>query len=133
MLRAVADTHAVIWYIFDDKRLSDTARSTIEAAAEAGDQVAFSSMTLAEIIYLIERGRVHSSTLERLTKAIDRDNAVLVDVAFDRSVAKKMQTIDPLIVPELPDRVIVATAVHLNLPLISRDHQIAASGITTIW
>ena len=30
MLRAVADTHAFIWYIFADPRLSATARITIE-------------------------------------------------------------------------------------------------------
>lgn len=46
MLRAVADTHAVIWYIFGDARLSVTARNTIEQIAAEGNQVAFSSITL---------------------------------------------------------------------------------------
>lgn len=50
MLRAVADTHAVIWYIFGDARLSTTARDAIAQIAAAGEQVAFSSITLAEII-----------------------------------------------------------------------------------
>jgi PIN domain nuclease of toxin-antitoxin system len=54
MLRAVADTHAVIWYIFADSRLSVTARTTIEEIAAEGNQVAFSSITLAEIVYLSE-------------------------------------------------------------------------------
>ena len=54
MLRAVADTHAVIWYIFADSRLSVTARTTIEDIAAEGNQVAFSSITLAEIVYLSE-------------------------------------------------------------------------------
>ena len=44
MLRAVADTHAVIWYIFGDARLSLTARNTIEQIAAEGNQVAFSSI-----------------------------------------------------------------------------------------
>lgn len=30
MLRAIADTHTVIWYIFNDKRLSNNARSAIK-------------------------------------------------------------------------------------------------------
>jgi hypothetical protein len=30
MLVAVADTHAVIWYIFADRRLSETARTIFE-------------------------------------------------------------------------------------------------------
>jgi PIN domain nuclease of toxin-antitoxin system len=29
--------------------------------------------------------------------------------------------------------VITATALHLNLPLITADHQIRAAGIQTIW
>jgi PIN domain nuclease of toxin-antitoxin system len=52
VLRSVADTHAVIWYIFRDVRLSATARNTIEQIAAEGNQVAFSSITLAEIVYL---------------------------------------------------------------------------------
>jgi hypothetical protein len=39
VLRAVADTHAVIWYIFGDARLSATARNTIEQIAAEGNQV----------------------------------------------------------------------------------------------
>jgi PIN domain nuclease of toxin-antitoxin system len=133
MLRAIADTHAVIWYIFDDKRLSDIARSTIEQAAADGDQIGFSSMTLAEIIYLSERGRIHSDTLGRLLRATDLANSVLVDVAFDRLVAVAMQQIDSTAVPELPDRVIAATAALHAVPIISRDHQITASGVVVIW
>ncbi len=63
MLHAIADTHAVIWYIFADNRLSITARTTIEEAAARGDQIAFSSITLAEIVYLIEKGRINTGTL----------------------------------------------------------------------
>ncbi len=133
MLRAIADTHAVIWYIFDDKRLSDTARSAIETAAAVGDQIGFSSMTLAEIIYLSERGRIHPDTLGRLLRATEQVNSVLVDVAFDRPVAMAMQQIDPAAVPELPDRVIAATAISYQVPIVSKDHQITASGVAVIW
>lgn len=133
MLRAIADTHAVIWYIFDDKRLSDTARPVIEQAAADGDQIGFSLMTLAEIIYLSERGRIHPDTLGRLLRATDQANSVLVDVAFDRRVAVAMQQIDPTAVPELPDRVIAATADLYQVPVISKDHQITASDVAAIW
>ena len=133
MLRAIADTHAVIWYIFNDQRLSNDARSAIEAAAADGDQIGFSSMTLAEIIYLSERGRIHPGALGRLLQATDQTNSVLVDVAFDRPVAVAMQQIDPAAVPELPDRVIAATAILHAVPIISKDHRITASGVAVIW
>jgi predicted nucleic acid-binding protein len=66
MLRAVGDTHTVIWYIFSDLRLSTIAKDTIEQIASDGHQVAFSSITLAEIVYLSEKGRISPLTLERL-------------------------------------------------------------------
>jgi PIN domain nuclease of toxin-antitoxin system len=36
-------------------------------------------------------------------------------------------------VPELPDRIIAATATLLAVPLISRDRTIRASSVKTVW
>ena len=33
----------------------------------------------------------------------------------------------------MPDRIIAATALHLGLPLISRDRKIQLSSVNTIW
>lgn len=133
MLRAVADTHTVIWYIFADERLSTAARTTIEDAAAGGDQVALSAITLAEIVYLSEKGRIDPATLDRLLAAIDDERAVLTDVPFDRHVAQALRQVERTQVPDLPDRIIVATALHLGVPLISRDRQIQVADVSTIW
>ena len=133
MLRAVADTHAVIWYLFADKRLSAAARTTIEEAAAGGDQIAFSSITLAEIIYLSEKGRIDPATLDRLLMAVDSEDAVLIEIPFDRHVAQALRKVERAQVPDLPDRIIAATALHLRLPLISRDGKIQLSDVDTIW
>ena len=132
MLRAVADTHAVIWYLFADERLSATARTMIEEAAAGGDQIAFSSITLAEIIYLSEKGRIDPATLDRLLTAVDSEDAVLVEVPFDRHVAQALREVERTQVPDLPDRIIAATALHLVLPLISRDGKIQLADVNTI-
>jgi len=124
MIRAVADTHTVIWYLFRDARLSPTARGTIEDAAAAGEQVAFSSITLAEIVYLAERGRIQAETLERLLQAVDAGNSVLVEIPFDRSLARAMVGIPREQVRDLPDRMIAATASCLGVAVISRDRMI---------
>ena len=114
MLRAVADTHAVIWYIFGDARLSTTARNTIEQIAAEGSQVAFSSITLAEIVYLSERGRIDAATLDRLLRAVDGENAVLAEVPFDRNIAQSLMRVERAQIPDLPDRIIAATALYSN-------------------
>ena len=133
MLRAVADTHVVIWYIFAEPRLSVTARTTIEQIANEGNQVAFSSITLAEIVYLIERGRIDATTLDRLLSALEGDNALLGEIPFYRHIAQALRQVDRLQIPDLPDRIIAATAMHLTVPIISRDRRIQLSDIDTIW
>jgi PIN domain nuclease of toxin-antitoxin system len=133
VLRAVADTHAVIWYIFGDARLSVTARNTIEQIAAEGNQVAFSSITLAEIVYLGERGRIDAATLDRLLRTVDGENAVLTEVPFDRNIAQSLMRVERAQIPDLPDRIIAATALYLGLPLISRDRRILLSDVDTIW
>jgi len=37
------------------------------------------------------------------------------------------------IVPDMPDRIIAATALHLDLPLVTRDRAIQAAGLKAIW
>lgn len=133
MIRAVADTHAVIWHLFHDSRLSLKARSYIEQVTLEGDQIAFSSITLAEIVYLTERNRIPPEVLVELLKLVDTGRSVWIEVPFDRKIAFVMQQVDRAQVPELPDRIVAATALHLGVPAITRDHKIQASNILTIW
>jgi PIN domain nuclease of toxin-antitoxin system len=51
----------------------------------------------------------------------------------DLEVALALPRIARVDVPDMPDRIIAATALHLNVPLVSRDRQIQAAGIHTIW
>lgn len=133
MLRAVADTHTVIWYLYDDPRLSPQARAFIEEAASADDQIGFSAITLAEIVYLSEKGRIHPEALGRVLAALDGPGAVLRDLPLDRAVVAVMPSVDRSQVPDLPDRIIAATARLYEVPVISRDRQIRTSTVETIW
>ena len=133
MIRAVADSHAMLWYIFTDPRLSHTARRTIENAMASGDQIAISSITLAEIIYLSEKGRVHSDTFTRLLLALENPDPLFVEVPFDRHIAEAMRKVERNEIPDLPDRIIAATGLHLGVPVITADRKIRLSGVSTIW
>jgi len=133
MLKAIADTHAIIWYIFGDIRLSLTARSFINATELEGNQIGISTASLAEIVYLVEKGRVPTNTFSQLYDLVERPNSLLVEQVFNRQVARAMFEVERLKVPDFPDRMITATALYLNVPLISRDTKIQASGINIIW
>jgi len=133
MLRAVADTHTVVWYLYDDARLSLTARTWIEDAAAADEQIAISTITLAEMIYLIEKGRIDAAALTRLMAALDAADAVLVEVPFVRHVAQAVTRVARTEVPDLPDRIIAATALHLGIAVSSHGRKIQKSTLTTVW
>jgi PIN domain nuclease of toxin-antitoxin system len=133
MLRAVADTHTVIWYLYDDPRLSESARTLIEEAASAGDQIGFSTITLAEVVYLSEKGRIQPEALGRVLAALDEPGTVLQELPFDRAVVSAMPTVDRSEVPDLPDRIIASTAQFYQVALISRDRRIRLSAVETIW
>jgi PIN domain nuclease of toxin-antitoxin system len=132
-IRAVADTHAVIWYVFDDSRLSSVARTEIDSAAASGERIAVSSISLIEMVYLVDKGRIAMAVFDGIFQALDDPNPLLLEVFCDRAIAQAMRLVDRQQVPDLPDRIIAATAVHLGVPLISRDGKIRSSSIKTIW
>jgi PIN domain nuclease of toxin-antitoxin system len=133
MIAAVADTHAVIWYLYGDNRLTAKARSVFDDAAQRGDQVTISSITLAEIVYLGEKGRISPATLTLTLAELNSVTGLLTETPVDRQIVVAMSRIERTGIPDLPDRIIGATALHLAVPLISRDGKIRSSGLTTIW
>ncbi len=133
MIAAIADTHTAIWYIFADARLSATARRLIDDAAGRGEQIGVSSMTLLEIVYLIEKGKIAAEAFSRLAAALEDPESALVEVPVDLAVARALARVDAGQVPDLPDRTIAATALYFGVPVISRDGRIRLSAIQTIW
>jgi predicted nucleic acid-binding protein len=101
--------------------------------AKRGGQIGFSAITMIEIVYLIEKARIKSTTLTRLLKAIDRNDAALTELPVTRETALNLRSISRTSVPDMPDRIIAATALARKVPVISRDRKIKISGLETIW
>jgi PIN domain nuclease of toxin-antitoxin system len=94
MLSGMADTHAVIWYLFGDQRLSPAAKAFLEATTAGENQIGLSSITLAEIIYLTEKKRIPIETFTRLVAALDAPGSLLVIIPFDRQIAETLSRVD---------------------------------------
>jgi len=58
MIAAIADTHTAIWYLFSDPRLGKRASAFIDDTIAKGDYVGVSAISIAEMVYLIEKGRI---------------------------------------------------------------------------
>ena len=73
------------------------------------------------------------TSLERLRNALADPDAGLTLASVDGEVADALERIPQSIVPDMPDRIIAATALCLGQPLITKDRRIRAAGILTIW
>lgn len=134
MTGIVIDTHVLIWYVFDLNRLSDKALTRLDNAVDNHELIYLSAISLIEVIYLVEKGRIIDEVLTRVLKAIENSKSNLFLVPLDKNIALTLQEVDRMIVPEMPDRIIAATALHLQLPLITRDLKIQAlSNLHVIW
>jgi PIN domain nuclease of toxin-antitoxin system len=133
MITAVADTHTAVWYLFNNPKLSARARQTIEEAFRAGDQVGVSSISLVEMVYLSEKGRIPSNAVQDLIHALLEPEYPLHELPVDALVAENVASISREEVPDMPDRIVAATGLRHSVPVISRDRKIRATGIQTIW
>lgn len=121
MPSVVADTHTMIWYIFELPRLSAAALTALEQAVNEGNFIYFSAITIVEISYLVERGRLAGEVLTRVLNAADDPTVGILLAPLDRNISATIQQIDRATVPDMPDRIIAATALSLGLPLVTCD------------
>jgi PIN domain nuclease of toxin-antitoxin system len=129
---ALLETHAAIWYLLDVKNLSQRVYSLIDSAAAEGTPTYISAVSLVEVVYLVERGRILADAFERFVDQLGQENPAFTVVPLDSQIASTLRSIPRSVVPDMPDR-IAATALHLRLPLVTRDRRLQSAGIETIW
>ena len=133
MIAAVADTHTALWYLFGDPRLSAPAKAAFEAAANSRRKIALSAISLAEVVYLVEKNRLPSAVYADLRKALHDPDHVLQQAPVTSEIIDTMLQVPRAEIPDMPDRIVAATAVYFGVPAISRDGRIRASNIQTVW
>jgi PIN domain nuclease of toxin-antitoxin system len=133
MIAGVADTHAALWYLFGDSRLSASAKSAFDDAATSRRKIVPSVISLAETVYLIEKNRLPASAYADLQKALHDPNHVLQEAPVTSEIIDAMLDVPRADIPDMPDRIVAATAVYFGVPAISRDDRIRTSNVRTVW
>lgn len=124
----VVDTHALIWYLLNDKKLSVRAKSLFEAAEQHHLMLIVSAIVLAELYYANGKFQWFPDFRVLYNDLISKP--YLRFVPFDGQ-----QVLDfdhDYLVPEMHDRIITGLARRLNAPLITSDPLITRANLVTI-
>ena len=125
----VADTHSLVWYFTEDPRLSKKALDAFEQTKQK-DLIIIPTVVLAELMFISRKGKItitFSETLKEIEEC-ENFNVVPLDIEILK-VAEKMKADI-----EMHDKLIVATALHFEAALITRDEIIKKLGIvSTVW
>lgn len=123
------DTHTLIWSVSEDPRLGKQAQAEIENAARTS-AILVSAITPWEIAMLSEKGRL---SLGQETGSWL--NAVLALPGIRLAPVEPAIAVDSVRLPGIfhadpADRLIIATARHFDVPLVTSDNAILAYAAT---
>ena len=121
------------WYLADDPALSVRAAAALDAMTHRGPANLRTGDLRGGGDNLAEKGRIPGTALERLLRALEEPNPRFVLAPLDWIVAIAVRGVARADVPDLPDRVIAATAAALRLPLVTKDGRIRATNLETLW
>jgi PIN domain nuclease of toxin-antitoxin system len=128
------DTHALIWWVAEPRRIPAKAQRLIDGAIAATEQIAVSSISLWEIAMLIDRGRL-ALTLDTNVWIAHVEAIPLLDfVPVDNRIAVRAVQLQAFPHRDPADRMIVATALGLGATVISADARLRGyKPVKTAW
>ena len=128
-MRALLDTHAFLWWIGDDPRLSERAR---EVLSDGDNDLVFSAASGWEIAIKARLGRLHVSG--------DLNTYLVRQLTENYTSVLPVHLSHALRVHALPDhhrdpfdRLLVAQAIVEEIPLLSADPRIARYPVEVVW
>jgi PIN domain nuclease of toxin-antitoxin system len=130
----VIDTHVLVWWVSGIKSLSTTAEKAVKDTLLSGSEVIVSSISAWEISMLIEKGRLVLSmdVASWLDEVSQIDGVRFVPV--DNEIGIKSTVLPGEFHKDPADRMIVATARKLAVPLVTADEKIIDyEHVKTVW
>ena len=120
----VLDTHALVWWVNGDSRLSTPAKSAIDDVLEQGGRVLVSAISAWEIAMLVVRGRIAlAMDLDEWLRVVETLECVCI-VPITAQTAVQSVTLPGEFHKDPADRLIVALAREKNVPIITADEKI---------
>jgi PIN domain nuclease of toxin-antitoxin system len=130
-MKYVIDTHALIWFLEGNSRLGANANAIL---SNPDSQLVIPATTLAEAVWIVERGRTSIPSAKNLLSAVEADPHVVI-YPLDKDVIETTMSLSAI--NEMHDRQIAATVLVLtskgeDVQLLTCDLNITASGLVPI-
>lgn len=124
-MKLLLDTHAALWWVHDDERMSDPALGALE---DPGNEILLSAVSAWEISIKRATGKLsaRSSTVADLLAGGARELPVTIVHAQGLERLPPHHS-DPF------DRLLVAQARHEGAVLVSADKAVARYGVPVLW
>jgi PIN domain nuclease of toxin-antitoxin system len=128
--RLLLDTHIVIRWLSDPKKLSREQREVLDDAVRCGECVGVSASSLIEIVLLAEGRKRIGAGVNELFHELDTNPAIRV-IPLTMDVAREMAALGDVFQDQW-DRAIVATARVHRLRLLTADQRIIESDLVAV-
>lgn len=131
-MKYLLDTHVVLWWLADDRKLSKGHAKLLERSERSGTAVGLSALSLWEIAKLVERGRLElTQSLDESLEQLETSEFITIlpltgRVAIESTRLGARFHSDPI------DQIIVATARCHGLTLLTVDERIIESGVVAV-
>jgi len=127
----VTDTHPFLWdLVGDTRRLGPAARVAFDQAEAGRAVIIIPAIVLAESLHVSEKGRMKF----KFERVLDMIESALNYRIYPLDLPGIRKASDLKGVSEIHDRIIVATAKHLELELITDDEEVRTSGqVQIVW
>ncbi len=124
----VADTQVVVWYLREPGRLTEKAASALQAVTASGNLIGVSAFSIVELIYAAEKptNPFTFDDLDVVVAALALATGPFAIVEIDAEIAAQVRLIPRVENADPGDRIIVATAEVLRVPLVSADGKVPA-------
>ncbi len=128
-MRVLLDTHALLWFLLNDERLSASARATM---TEPGTDLVVSPASFWEIAIKISIGKysLGKDLAEFMERHIDENEMIVLPITARHAA----------VVAGLPfhhrdpfDRLLIAQALSEAIPIVSGDRDFDRYSVVRIW
>jgi len=127
-MKLLLDTHVVLWFFSDVEKLS---KKAFDAVLNTANEKYFSIVSAWELAIKISLGKMHfDGGIAELLSIVEDNGFVLLPV---KAEYVKLVEVLPYIHRDPFDRMLVASAMSENIPIISADINMQQYSIPIIW